>query len=268
MVYSMTIKNKNNGFSLIELAMVLFILSLMMGSFLTPLATSLEQRDREKTNELLEEVRESLIGYALVNGHLPCPDCPTAATNANCASAALTVNNGIEDGVVAGVGTSPRAANFASCATSVGNLPWVTLDVPENDAWGNHFIYQVTDVFADNVDGTGANCANPAVGISFCLGSSNDAVISVNDANGVSVATNVPVLVVSTGNSTVDFSNLTVAQIAALSAAEQENLDGLADSLFIANDYIKTDGAAFDDMLMWISPSLLMYQMVRAERLP
>ena len=64
MVYSMDIKNKNSGFSLIELAMVLFILSLMLSSFLTPLAVSLEQRDREKTNELLEEVRESLIGYA------------------------------------------------------------------------------------------------------------------------------------------------------------------------------------------------------------
>jgi prepilin-type N-terminal cleavage/methylation domain-containing protein len=283
MVYSMTIKNKNNGFSLIELAMVLFILSLMMGSFLTPLATSLEQRDREKTNELLEEVRESLIGYALVNGHLPCPDCPNNATgNCGIVETAMApnnpINNGIEDGtdgpgVATGYETRSIANTFDQCATAVGNLPWVTLDVPENDAWGNHFIYGVMDEFADDTDGTGMGlptptCSNPAVGVSFCLDSADDAIITINDANNVSVATNVPVLVVSTGNSTVDFANLTVAQIAALSDAEKENLDGLADSLFIANDYIKTDGAAFDDMLMWISPSLLMYQMVRAERLP
>ena len=255
----MEIKIKNSGFSLIELAMVLFILSLMLSSFLTPLATSLEQRDREKTNELLAEVRESLIGFALVNGHLPCPDC-SDATVGSCNSVALTVNDGIEDGIVAGAGTSPRnAVNvFSACATSEGNLPWVTLDVAENDAWGNHFIYRVVDEFADDTDGT-ATCTNPAVGISFCLASANDTGITINDENGASVATGVPVIVVSIGNNSSD-------ALANLSATEAENQDN--DATFVSADYNSSTGTEFDDLLMWISPPLLRYQMVRAERLP
>ena len=259
------IKN-NQGFSLLELAMVLFILSLMLSSFLSPLATSLEQRDREKNLALLNNIRESLTGFALVNGHLPCPDCPTSATSANCASAALTVNDGIEDGVVAGVGTSPRAGNiFTSCATTEGNLPWVTLDVPENDAWGHHFIYRVTETFADDTNGT-ASCTSPAAGVSFCLASANDADININDAAGTSVATGVPVIVVSTGNSKVNFAQLTASDIAALSAAENENIDN--DTTFVYDDYNSETGTEFDDMVMWITPSILMYQMVKAEKLP
>jgi prepilin-type N-terminal cleavage/methylation domain-containing protein len=264
----MFITNKNNGFSLIELAMVLFILSLMMSSFLTPLATSLEQRDREKTNELLEEVRESLIGYALVNGHLPCPDCSDNTTN-NCgivetALGATKINDGIEDGVDTGV---PAASNdrsnagFLDCGTTVGNLPWVTLDVAENDAWGNHFIYRVTDDFADNTDGT-ADCTNPAVGISFCLDSAkDDADISIFDDSTLAnaITNNVPAVVFSIGNN----SDVLLAN---LSADETENQNGNAS--FVSRDYISTTGAEFDDMLMWISPPILMYQMVRAERLP
>ncbi len=261
--------NKNYGFTLIELAMVLFILALMLGSFLTPLATSLEQRDREKTSNLLEEIRENLIGYALVNGHFPCPDCATAGITANCASAALTVNDGIEDGVDAGGGISPRAGNtYDSCATLAGNLPWVTLGVPENDAWGNHFVYQIRGTFSDDVDGTVdgigvPECTNPAAGVSFCLASTGD--IDINDAAAVPVAEDVSAVVVSIGNnSDVAFANL--------SAAEQENLDNFngsyPDTTFVSNNYIQTTGSEFDDLLIWVSPPSLMYQMVKAERLP
>lgn len=257
-------KNNNYGFSLIELAIVLFIISLMLSTFLSPLSTSLEQRDREKTAELLEEVRESLIGYALVNGHFPCPDCPTAGITANCGSAALTVGDGIEDGVVAGVGTSPRAANFTNCATSEGNLPWTTLDVAGNDAWGNRFVYRVVDEFADDIDGTGIalvppTCVNPAVNVSFCLNSANDVGLTINDENGVAVAAGVPAIVVSIGNN----SDVLLAN---LSATEAENQD--LDTTFISSDYNSQTGTEFDDLLTWISPQLLMYQMVRAERLP
>jgi prepilin-type N-terminal cleavage/methylation domain-containing protein len=264
-------KYKNYGFTLIELAMVLFILALMLGSFLTPLATALEQRDREETSDMLDDIRESLIGYALVNGHFPCPDCPNNTTG-NCltvetALGVSTINNGIEDGTDDPVttGSINRVTTpYEHCATVVGNLPWVTLDVPENDAWGNHFIYRVTEEYADDDDGT-ASCTNPAAGISFCLDSASDADINIDDDGGVDVAQDVPVVVVSIGNnSDVAFANL--------SAAEQENLDNFNGSYnsttFVSNDYTQTAGAEFDDLIIWISPPVLMYQMVRAERLP
>ncbi len=256
--------NKSHGFTLIELAMVLFILALMLGSFLTPLSTSLEQRDRQKTAGLLEDVRESLIGYALINGHFPCPDCSDTTTD-SCDTVNTVdsdwINNGEEDGVDDPVTTAEDKrsdSNFVQCATKTGNLPWVTLDVPENDAWGNHFIYRITDEFADKPDGT-SSCTNSAAGVSFCLDSANDADIDIDDANGNRVANDVPVIVVSVGkNSNTAF--------ASLSSNEQENQDG--DKKFVSADYIQQAGSEFDDILIWVTPPTLMYQMVRAERLP
>ncbi|MCZ6803748.1 MAG: prepilin-type N-terminal cleavage/methylation domain-containing protein [Proteobacteria bacterium] len=257
-----------HGFTLIELAMVLFILALMLGSFLTPLSVSLEQRDRKETTDKLEEIRESLIGYALVNGHFPCPDCLSTATTADCAAGGLTINDGMEDGVDGGAGISPRTGNtYDSCATKAGNLPWVTLSVPENDGWGNHFIYRVTEEFADDVDGTSvASCPNPAAGISFCLNSANDGDINIKDDSDNDVAQNVPVVVVSTGNNSL-------VAFASLSANEQENLDNFnlatyTDTTFVSADFRQAAGTEFDDLLIWVSPSVLLYQMVRAERLP
>lgn len=258
---------KTQGFTLIELAMVLFILGLLLSSFLTPLATSLEQRDRQETTDMLEDIRESLIGYVLVHGHFPCPDC--TAAGGNCSGGIVdpdNINDGIEDGVNGGAGVTPRAGNFDSCAVVAGNLPWVTLDVPENDAWGNHFIYRVTEIFADDVDGTGGDCANPAAGISFCLDSAkDDGNITINDNNGITVAEEVPAIIVSVGKNSND-------AFAGLSAAEQQNLDNFNgspnDATFVSGDYIKAAGSEFDDLLIWIPPSVLMYEMVRAERLP
>ncbi len=253
---------KIQGFTLIELAMVLFILGLLLSSFLTPLATSLEQRDRKETTDMLEDIRESLLGYALVNGHFPCPDC--IDTSGNC-TGSVTANDGIEDGFNSGNGVSPRGVTsgtvFPACAVQEGNLPWNTLDVPENDAWGNHFIYRVTEDFADDDDGT-TDCTNPTAGISFCLDSAkDDGTIDIfsDSALASPIAQNVPAIVLSVGKN----SNVALAD---LSAEEQENQDD--DNSFVSADYSQTAGSEFDDLLMWVPPAILMYDMVRAERLP
>ena len=258
--------NNYNGFTLVELAMVLFILALLLGTLLTPLATSIEQQDRETTTKLLEDIRDSLLGYAIVNGHFPCPDCSDTVTG-SCATVNTVdsswINNGEEDGVDNPVTTATNdrsSANFVSCATEVGNLPWVTLDVPENDAWGTRFIYRVNTVFADNTDGT-ASCTNPAANVSFCLDSANDATLDVQDVSGSSVAADVPAIVVSVGNNSDEL-------FANFSSLEQQNQDGTTNTIFISDDYQQQSGAEFDDLLIWITPPTLMFHMVKAEKLP
>ena len=62
------------GFSLIELAVVLFIVGLMLGGLLTPLATKVEYENINETSIALNEIKESLLGFAIANGYLPCPD--------------------------------------------------------------------------------------------------------------------------------------------------------------------------------------------------
>jgi len=84
------------GFTLIEMTMVIFILGLLMASFLDPLATRVEQEQRNSTQIQLDVIEEILYGYVLQNQALPCPDC--ADNTGGCAAA--TADDGVADQTV------------------------------------------------------------------------------------------------------------------------------------------------------------------------
>jgi prepilin-type N-terminal cleavage/methylation domain-containing protein len=244
------------GFTLIELTIVLFIVSLLLGGILGPLSTRMEVEERNKTELQLEEIKDSLVGFALVNGYLPCPDCDS--TSGNCGSAGLTANDGVEDGVDGGAGVSPRAGNtFDSCAVEEGNLPWATLGVSETDAWGNRFHYRVDETYADDLPNSVPNCETTS-GISFKICSSGN--ITVTNSTGTMVAEDLPAIVVSFGANANEVGN-------PASAAEIENQNS-SNSIFIQTNYSKVAANQFDDLLIWIPNNTLIYRMVQAEKLP
>lgn len=161
-------RNTQQGFTLIEMAVVMVVLGLILGGILMPLSTQMEKQDRDETQSVLEEIQEALIGYAMANGRLPCPD-----------------TNG--DGIIDIAGT---------CTNVQGTIPWVDLGVGKNDALGRPFTYRVTGSFADNTDGTG--CGTAAVGVSFELCSVAD--INILDAaTGNPVANQIPAIVIAHG---------------------------------------------------------------------
>ena len=257
------IMKRVNGFTLIELAMVLFIVALVLGSVLTPLSTRLEQANRKQAEETLKEIKESIIGYTLINRHLPCPDCPLNA-NANCTGAIS--DDGVEDGLTLGGGVASRASsNFNTCTVQVGNVPWVTLGVPEFDPWGQRYVYSVSQTFADDTDGTG--CGTTTTGVSFEICSTGD--MTILNANGISVASSIPALVFSYGANGKPFS-LAAGSVPA-SATEADNwwVNSMGgDRTFRSDNYIQTAGTEFDDIVTWITDPELMYRMVTAEQLP
>lgn len=110
-----------NGFSLIEMAVVLMILGLLLSLFLMPLAASIENERRNETRDRMEEIKEALIGYAIVNGRLPCPD---------------SNNDGLENSGCA-----------ALSSTSTGQLPWLNLGIDGHDSWGRYYAYAVSTNF-------------------------------------------------------------------------------------------------------------------------
>jgi type II secretory pathway pseudopilin PulG len=116
------------GFTLIELAIVLFIITLLLGGILTPLGQQVVEHQTTESRRTLEAARIALVGYALRQagqaGPLPCPDLR--------AGHATQANDGLED----------RLADGA-CAALSGNLPWKTLGLTQGDAWGNHLSYAV-----------------------------------------------------------------------------------------------------------------------------
>lgn len=261
--------NNNKGFSLIELAMVLFIVGLLLGGLLIPLSTSIEQQNRAAAEEQLTSVRNALLGYTIINGRLPCPDCPDA-TIGTCASG--TANDGIED-----FSTGPF-----DCRTDVGNVPWVDLQVDEDDPWGNHFTYQVSPNFSR--DSNSAPCGTAAVGVSFELCTDGDVDIYTTYADPYSgtpdVADNVVAVVVSHGSNYLETvqtdqevenygrnpvnPDTAAAILAAYTASDYDA------NVFLMRNYDlgASGNVEFDDILMWIPSTVLMNQMVSAGRLP
>lgn len=225
------------GFTLVELAMVLVIFSLLVGGMLMGLGAQRQIAEANESQKQLTEIRDALIGFAVTNGRLPCPADPTVATG--------SAGAGIERAATAGGCTGGAAA-------VAGALPWATLGVQELDVWGRRLSYRVTGIFAQPITGQAA----------FTLASTGDINVRVVAA-GTLLAANVPAVIVSHGpNGLGGYLPTGVQMTASADADEVENAN--------ANVEFVNKGATstFDDQLVWVTPSILMNRMVAAQKLP
>jgi prepilin-type N-terminal cleavage/methylation domain-containing protein len=103
------------GFTLIEMAIVLTVLGLIASLLIAPLTLRAEASRRHAAEDMLDNIIESLVGFALLHGRLPCPSIETNPASPD---------YGLEQG--------------PPCSLSVpGYLPWRTLGLPAFDPWGN-----------------------------------------------------------------------------------------------------------------------------------
>lgn len=237
------------GFSLIEMAVVIFIIVLLLGSILVPLTTQVEQRQISDTQKTLEEIREALIGHALAYGYLPCPDKTAGVGGAG------TANDGVEDVTAGGVCVT------TSLGVGQGNVPWVTLGVGASDVWGNRYRYQVTPAFSQRA---------PAAGGSFSLSSAGNIRICSTTACGANYTTDAVAVIISLGKNGLGAINAAngTANPAPTSADENENLTG--PTRFMSRTITTADSAVgeFDDIVVWLSKHTLFNRMVAAGKLP
>jgi prepilin-type N-terminal cleavage/methylation domain-containing protein len=114
------------GFSLIELSLVMVILALLVGPVLIPLQQQRTELTVRATEKQLEEAREALIGYALLMGHLPCPDYQSDPNQADYG----------------------LAASDCSHPSSEGWFPFRSLGLVGNDVGFGRIFYRVDPAFA------------------------------------------------------------------------------------------------------------------------
>ncbi|MBF0295669.1 MAG: prepilin-type N-terminal cleavage/methylation domain-containing protein [Magnetococcales bacterium] len=241
------------GFTLIEMAIVLVISGLLLGGAIQAIHGQSTKRRAEKTLDQLQEIREALLGFAVVNGRLPCPD---------------TDFDGNEN-VVANACVANASGQFT------GVIPWNTLGVAPADAWTHLFSYQVTGLFADAValattgSGTltGETCppAAPvacptAANASFSLRCQCEGDLSIQNAAGTTLVASVPAVILSHGANGLGAYTMNGSRIPTTGAmaAETQNSD-------LTNGIFRQGG---DDLVVWISPLVLKYRMVKAGRLP
>lgn len=240
------------GFSLIELAVVLVVITIFLSAILVPLTTQVAQRKTSDTQKTLEEIREALLGFAIANGRLPCP--------------ASSTSNGVESPIGGGACTPSPPYN--------GYVPAATLGLQATDsqgysidAWGTRIRYAVTtantSAFTTSNGMRTAGMAALAPDLYVCPTSTG--ITATNCGTGNAYLTNSAVAVIySLGP------NYATGGTGADETANPNPNSTNNDAVFVY--HVRSDSVAangeFDDIVIWLSANVLFSRMVSAGQLP
>ena len=239
---------------MLELAIVLMILALVLGGMLNPLGSLLGAKQRAEAGVELERIKEALLGFAMINGYLP---CPTTASDPG------DDRYGLEDSAC---DSDPAAEGY---------LPWRTLGVSETDPWGiprtagadpfiGYWRYRVDRNFSNS-------------GELFTMKTALAENLTVINSGGMllTAPTETPVAVIySTGsNLTQDGENSTFEGAPCGNAGGHHGGGGTGcpdgEPLYQGGAPAGTGSrAAFDDIVVWLSRPRLFNRLVAAGRLP
>ncbi len=264
---------REQGFSLIEMAVVLLIMGLLLGGLLAPLSTRNQIERSTKNQEDMQAIRAALIGYAVRHGRLPCPDTDIASPDGleNNTTPGLSCDQAV------GINASPSLAQQRRVVS--GLLPYSDLGVGAFDSSGNRYLYTVSLTYADwagdsaltgyddptpfpeltstsNPPPSGA-CAKarpdlaPRPTFTVCSKGGIRVLETAGDDNSL-LYDDLPFMVVSAGFDANP----------AGSPNQQENLDG--DRTFV----LRPQNSDFDDTLMWVPAAVLGLALVEAGQLP
>ena len=237
----------SGGFSLIELSVVVLVVTLLLGGILVPLGAQIDQRRFTETEKQVEQIKEALIGFALANDYLPCP--------------AKSATDGTEDREPGGT----TCTLVSGSPKRIGFLPWVTLGLTPYDSWDNLYRYSVASNF------TNSNALTL-----FGLTSAGDITIRTRDQTGTLVNLSnvnlIPVVVMSYGkNGYGAIGRGGVARFSPVSWTGDEQTNSTSSTVFVRRprtDNTEAAGGEFDDIVEWITPSILFSRMVSAGKLP
>ncbi len=71
--------NNQNGFTLVEIAIVLLIVTILLGYTVALFPRQQELKQYRDVDRKMDEVIAAIVGFAQVNGRLPCPAIPNSA---------------------------------------------------------------------------------------------------------------------------------------------------------------------------------------------
>lgn len=232
---------RNKGFTLTELAIVLVIVALLIGGMLAPLSAQRDLQAVTETQKQLEEIKAALTGFAVTNGRLPRP--------------APTLANGTE-----------RALPCADESECTGFIPWITLGVKKTDAWNKMIIYSVTPAFANSAFSLGAvgskkvQTRDNVGNISYLIG---------GPACNSTTTPCAPAVIFSFGKNNWGTTETGTPIADGSTTNTDEDTNAAANTIFFSRDQSTVPtGGEFDDIVIWIAPTILFNQMISARRLP
>ena len=298
----MKLKRIQSGFTLVEIAIVLLIVTILLGYTVALFPHQQQLKQYRALNMEMDRVVEAIVGFAQVNGRLPCPAIPDSVGVESLGVADFDGDGDDEDGCIHYGGFVP--------VNTLGLDGKLNADSLLLDPWGNPYRYYVT--FADfngndladftfpgemravglvdsepdtyiDLDGRYLICDDPGnAADSECADADNEVFGRFTDNGGDPRYGGAPFVLLSMGKNWSD---------AAPAGDELENsggslsdgtdlgmADGPSGVSYLLKDVTagettfvrRVEGFAddFDDVVRWVSPSILYSRMIKAGKLP
>ncbi|MDZ4141164.1 MAG: type II secretion system protein [Methylotenera sp.] len=270
------------GFTLVEMAIVLVIMGVMLGGLVVSLSAQMDIRNYNETKQKIATIKEGLLGFVVSNRRLPCPD--TDGDGVENLAAPLIVND---------VPAAPQSTQTFACTNLEGLLPFQTLDADRMDSWSNQFSYRVAPAFSTRAIVWSANGAtgNIVGDTYFTLSSSgnitvqtrgdNPATAGITEGKFISnLTSNAAAVIISHGKNGFGATSYTGVPMAAVPAVDvDETLNVTAGTTKLSRLIATGSGACsdtvegssfceFDDVVDWLPMHLIFNRMVTAGQLP
>ncbi len=253
-----------NGFTLIELAIVVFLIGLLTTIGISALKAQLVSASTDATKKKEDVIKYALISYLAKNKRLPCP----------------AVDNLGKDG---------RSGTNPNCTTYWGLVPYYELGLPMSaamDGWENFFSYAVSPQWTVTYQSGLASPTSTASGtpsVSFNVGNSGSMSvwnrIPASQANPGTLITNSAVVVlISSGVNGLGSYTIKGTQNVAPATGTDESSNALPESAlplttnitiptvgFFQREYTELNlgAGAYDDILAWYSPNDLLSVLIQ-----
>jgi len=251
----------SRAFTLIELAVVILILTVLASGLAMPVAAQLEMRRAGETRRLLDEARESLLAFAAANGRLPCP--------------ATASSRGEEDFAPGGDSGNGNCARFYD-----GYLPGAALGLSPldgegfvRDAWNTERSRIRYAVFGAGSSVNGI--ANPFTRVNgmqaatlAALGDAPHFLFICAGNAGASGSGCGPAANQLTRRAAFVLISLGPNAGSAPLAGSDEARNQSGDPVFVYHEATGTGNGAFDDVVQWVPMHLVASRMLAAGRLP
>jgi len=267
-------KTKNQGFTLLEMAVVLGILTVLLSMLITPMSAQRQTASLLKVRAELADIEEALYGYAITHGALPCPTFAGLGGQALDASATNCERGGTEE-----------FHGFVP-ATTLGLKGQVDCYGLLLDPWGQPYRYSVSssNLSADaevdfvrpgEIRAEAQLASNGLADVQANIRICGDGAQCCSNVTPVStlVADNVAAVVFSLGRhnqnlSVTENENAGETNESVSGACSAATLGLAADRFFYHVPTNEQMGSEFDDEFVWISPSILFAKMLAAGQLP
>lgn len=227
---------KQQGFSLLELSIVLTILAIVVAGGLTLGTAKVQQDEISRTYDKMTEIETALRVFLNEYDRLPCPASLTLTrTNALYGREATDCSDASPPAGLTRVEYPAASGQYVR----IGGVPFYSLHLPEKylmDEWGNRFLYAVQETAITS------------------LSSTSTGNIRVVDNAGTSISDEIVSVLVSHGRSHKGaYSARAGTLITACDATNKDRENCDADGIFTDAVFNDGDVAAnfYDDMIKW-----------------